>query len=159
MSYIFELLTYVGYFLLWTFVIYWVHRLAHMFKIPIVTKMHWDHHKQVNAHAIKGWHWSNFFLFNDTWRSTADLWLTEVIPTLLFCWLTGQWWLFALYYLWAALIQEAIEHNPKFNFYPWLTSGKWHLIHHSDAKKNYGVFFPIWDIIFKTSSRLKEPRS
>lgn len=60
------------------------------------------------------------------------------------------WWLFIVYYIWAAFIQEAIEHNPEFNIYPWITSGKWHLQHHTDHSKNYGVFTPIWDKIFGT---------
>lgn len=143
-------LTYIGYFLLWTLVIYWVHRFTHMFNIPFVTKMHWDHHKQVTNGNVKGLHWSNLFLFNDTWKSTADLWLTEVIPTIIFCAITGQWWILISYYLWAALIQEAVEHNPRFSIYPFLTSGKWHLVHHKDSRANFGLFHPLWDWVFGT---------
>jgi sterol desaturase/sphingolipid hydroxylase (fatty acid hydroxylase superfamily) len=58
------------------------------------------------------------------------------------------------YYLWAALVQEVIEHNPNFNLYPALTSGKWHLIHHRDNGSNFGLFFPIWDILFKTHKKI-----
>jgi sterol desaturase/sphingolipid hydroxylase (fatty acid hydroxylase superfamily) len=58
--------------------------------------------------------------------------------------------LFVFYYFWAVLIQERIEHNPNFDIYPILTSGKWHLIHHSNYDKNYGVFISLWDKIFKT---------
>jgi sterol desaturase/sphingolipid hydroxylase (fatty acid hydroxylase superfamily) len=94
------------------------------------------------------------FLFNDNWTSTFDLWITEVVPTLVFSWVTGYWWISVFYYLWAALVQETIEHNPKFNIYPYLTSGKWHLIHHRDTTYNYGLFFPIWDILFKTHKPL-----
>ena len=145
------LLACAGYFLLWTLMIYWVHRLIHMFRIPFVTEMHWDHHKQVTTDNIKGLHWSNIFLFNDTWKSTADLWLSEVIPTLLFCWAFDQWWLAIAYYLWAAFVQEAVEHNPKCDLYPLLTGGRWHLIHHSDSRVNFGLFFPVWDWLFGTA--------
>ena len=48
---------------------------------------------------------------------------------------------------------EIIEHNKKINWYPLLTSGKWHLIHHKNPNCNYGVFFPIWDIIFHTNKK------
>jgi sterol desaturase/sphingolipid hydroxylase (fatty acid hydroxylase superfamily) len=60
------------------------------------------------------------------------------------------WWLFVVYYVWAAFIQESIEHNSKFDIYPILTSGKWHMVHHHHKNYNYGVFFPIWDIVFGT---------
>lgn len=139
------------YFLSWTLLIYCMHVAVHEYNIPYVRQWHNDHHKQVTLNKVVGWHWNNLFLFNDTWKSTFDLWFTEVIPTLLFCFLTQQWWLFIVYYLWAAFIQEAIEHNKNFNIYPFLTSGKWHLIHHVHPKCNYGVFFPIWDIIFHTN--------
>jgi sterol desaturase/sphingolipid hydroxylase (fatty acid hydroxylase superfamily) len=100
------------------------------------------------------WHWNNLFLFNDTWTSTADLWITEVVPTLVFSWLTGHWWIFLFYYLWAALVQETVEHNKNFNIYPLVTSGKWHLEHHRNTKINFGLFLPVWDIVFNTHKRI-----
>jgi hypothetical protein len=60
------------------------------------------------------------------------------------------------YYVWAALIQEIIEHNPKFDLYPFLTSGKWHLIHHHNTSVNYGLFIPVWDMLFGTFKSHKE---
>jgi sterol desaturase/sphingolipid hydroxylase (fatty acid hydroxylase superfamily) len=119
-------------------------------------KYHADHHAQVTEQTITGLHWKNAFLWFDNWKSTVDQWLTEVIPTLILSAVTGHWWLFVAYYVWAAFIQEAIEHNPKVNFYPFLTSGKWHLIHHQDPNKNYGVFIPIWDLVFGTRKTLND---
>lgn len=145
-------------FLSWTFLLYWIHRLGH--HTPIVQTFHKDHHGFIST-IIKGntepndWHWSNLFLFNDNWNSTVDLWLTEVIPTLLYSWITGVWWISIFYYVWAAFIQERIEHNPNVDIYPWLTSGQWHLMHHKNPDKNYGLFFPIWDILFNTYKRHK----
>lgn len=136
------------YFLFWTFTLYWIHRIAH--NIKAFEKYHYDHHYYISNKGSNGWHWNNLFLFNDTWKSTIDLWITEVIPTLVFSFFTNQWWIFIFYYFWAALVQEIIEHNQKFNLYPFLTSGKWHLIHHQDSNKNFGLFFPIWDILFNT---------
>lgn len=138
---------FVVYFLSWTFVLYWIHRIGH--KTPLVKAWHLDHHSYIINNGSPGWHWNNLFLFNDTWTSTLDLYVTEVIPTLLFSWLTGQWWIFVFYYVWAAFFQERFEHNDDINV-PLVTSGKWHLIHHRHPTKNYGLFFPVWDIIFKT---------
>ena len=143
---------YIATFLLWTFVVYWCHRLAHM--MPFMRKFHMDHHKQVTQATIQGLNWKNVFLFFDTWNSTVDQWLTEVIPTIIISAILQQWWLLAFYYVWAAFIQEAVEHNNKINLYPFITSGRWHLIHHDYPNKNYGVFFPVWDILFNTKKDL-----
>ena len=143
----------IFHFLVWTLALYWIHRLGH--KIEFINRFHRAHHKFISA-GIKNnktpndWHWSNLFLFNDNWNSTIDLWITEVIPTLAYSWITGQWWISVFYYTWAAFIQERIEHNPTFDIHPFLTSGKWHLIHHKTPDRNYGLFFPIWDMSFGT---------
>jgi sterol desaturase/sphingolipid hydroxylase (fatty acid hydroxylase superfamily) len=141
-------MSYLLVFLLWTFTIYWMHRLAHVWK-PM-RKFHSDHHKQVTQQTITGLNWRNAFLWFDSWESTLDQWFTEVIPTVIISVVTDHWWLAIGYYVWAAFIQEAIEHNSKINLYPFLTSGKWHLIHHQDPTRNYGVFIPLWDLIFGT---------
>ena len=140
------------YFLLWTFVLYCIHRLAH--KIPVIKDWHWDHHSYIVRHGAQGWRWNNLFLYNDTNSSTLDLYATEVIPTVLFSWITGQWWIFIGYYIWAAFFQEALEHNKNINI-PIFTSGRWHLVHHRHPNKNYGLFLPIWDIFFRTHKNIK----
>ena len=132
-------------FLSWTFLLYWIHRIIH--RIPMVNKFHQDHHIYINRHGGTRWHWNNIFLYNDTWKSTADLWISEVIPTLVFSYVTGCWWLSIFYYLWAALLQEMLEHNPNFDMYPFITSG---LVHHKKQRKNFGLFIPLWDKLFKT---------
>lgn len=137
----------IVYFLSWTFILYWIHRLGH--HTPFIKQVHWNHHSYVTKNGMQGWHWNNLFLFNDTWTSTVDLYITEVIPTILFSWITGQWWIFMLYYVWAAIFQEIIEHNKKINI-PFFTSGQWHLIPHRFPNKNYSLFFPLWDILFGT---------
>ena len=113
---------------------------------------HFNHHKVINTNTIK-WNCNNLLLYNDTKESTIDLWLTEVIPTCIISYITGQWWLIIFYYLWASLIQERVEHNKDFNI-PLLTSGKWHLKHHENGECNYGLFTSIWDIVFKTNRNI-----
>jgi len=140
---------FIFYFLLWTFILYWIHRIGH--KTPIVSAYHLSHHSYVNNHEVK-WRWNNLFLYNDNVRSTIDLWITEVIPTIIFSYIFNCWYIFLFYYLWAAFLQERIEHNKNFDL-PILTSGKWHLIHHK-SPYNYGLFIPIWDIIFRTYRKL-----
>ena len=146
MAYLLTIIECSFWFLLWTFVIYWCHRVAHI--IPCVRLIHFEHHKFISTNPPPVWHWSNLFLFQDNLASTIDVWITEFIPTIIFCSITNQWWILLLFYLWSALIQEQIEHNPKFNKFPLFTSGKWHLIHHKNKNYNYGIFVPFWDMMF-----------
>ena len=143
-------MSFVLYFFMWTFCLYWVHRAAHI--LPILKTYHFNHHKVINTNTIK-WNWNNLLLYNDTKESTIDLWLTEVIPTCIISYITGQWWLIIFYYLWASLIQERVEHNKDFNI-PLLTSGKWHLKHHENGECNYALFTSTWDIVFKTNRNI-----
>lgn len=144
-------MTFIVEFLAWTFMLYLIHRAVHV--MPLIQHLHWNHHWYVSNHTMS-WHWSNLFLFNDTWISTIDLWITEVVPTVLFAWITGAWWIAVFYYLWAAILQEDLEHNANINMYP-LTSGQWHLVHHQQADKNFGVFVPVWDKLFGTEQKPK----
>jgi sterol desaturase/sphingolipid hydroxylase (fatty acid hydroxylase superfamily) len=63
-----------------------------------------------------------------------------------------SWYILLFYWCWAALLQEKLEHNPNVNVFG-CTFGKWHLEHHRTPNKNFGLFFPVWDKIFKTESK------
>jgi sterol desaturase/sphingolipid hydroxylase (fatty acid hydroxylase superfamily) len=141
------------YFLSWTLLLYWIHRITH--SVDCVKKYHLDHHRYINTNqgSKSKWEFNNLFLFNDNKNSTIDLWITEVIPTIIFCYITTAWWIFLFYYVWAAIFQETLEHKNSFNFL-WFTAGAWHLEHHKNYKKNYGLFIPIWDIIFNTNKSI-----
>lgn len=143
------------YFLSWTLLLYWVHRIAHSMKF--LKKFHLDHHRFIsrNGNSKSKWNINNLFLYNDSTYSTIDLWITEVIPTFLFALATGHWWIFLFYYIWAACFQEFLEHKKGINL-PFFTFGDWHLIHHRNFNSNYGLFFPLWDIVFRTNIKHKE---
>lgn len=138
---------FIFYFLSWTLLIYTLHRLVH--QIPALSYFHREHHRFVRENEIT-WHWSNIFLWNDNFKSTIDYWTTEVLPTLIFSVLTEQYWIMIFFYIYAAFIQERLEHNNNFNLYPFYTSGKWHVLHHTRYPCNFGIITPLWDWIFKT---------
>lgn len=138
--------------LLWTLVLYAMHRLAH--QIPVLQKIHNAHHKTIKRANISKWHWSNLFLYNDNWMSTVDLWISDIIPTIFVAIVFNAWWLVGVYYIWAAFFQEHLEHNTKINFYPF-TCGQWHMKHHLNPTCNYGLFIPLWDKIFNTEHAVK----
>ena len=142
-------------FMLWTLMIYWMHRLAHV--LPLLKKVHFGHHRTISTNRPPKWCFNNILMFQDNWISTVDVVIFELIPTVLFCLITGEWWILGLYYFWSAFIQESIEHNPNFNKYPWITSGQWHLIHHK-KECNFGLFTSIWDIVFCTNSNINIER-
>lgn len=138
-------------FLVWTLLLYWIHRLGH--KSAWLMKFHGDHHRYANQNIIR-WSWKNLFFYTDTRKSTIDLWLTEVFPTILFCVIIQSWWILAFYWIWAAFIQEIVEHNENISI-PFWSSGKWHLIHHQNPRVNFGLFFTLWDVVFNTNESVK----
>ena len=109
---------------------YWVHRLCHI--LPYLKEIHWKHHKYVNNTQPK-WMWQNIFLYSDDWNGTLDIIVTEIIPTIIFCYLTNQWWILGVYYIWTAFIQEWVEHNPNV-YLPPFSAGKTHLVHHREVR-------------------------
>ena len=145
---------YIFHYLIWTFFIYWLHRIVHV--TEWTNYYHSDHHRYITENWNNelenptGWNWTDVFLIEDTWKSTVDLWLTEVIPTILYSSITGQWWILVMYWLWSSMIDEVIEHNPKFNV-PFIAAGKWHLSHHIRDSVNFGLHTPLWDVIFRTN--------
>ena len=140
-----------AYFFLWTLLMYIMHILAH--NVPFLMYYHSDHHFQVATNNVGTWKWTNLILYIDTWETTVDQWLTEVIPTFIFSLVTGAWWIFISYYIWSATFQEMVEHNPRVDIYPFEVSGKWHLVHHEYPGKNYGIIHPLWDMVFGTAKK------
>lgn len=136
-------------FLYWSFMLYWIHRAAHV--VPWMHKIHMDHHNYI-LYNTTHWHYSNLLLFNDTWCSTLDLWITEVIPTIIFAFLFDASWIFVIYYVWTAFLQESLEHS-KLDWYPF-TAGRWHMIHHVKPNRNFSLFLPIWDKLFNTEQKI-----
>lgn len=130
----------------WTLMLYLIHRLVHC--APVFKNIHLQHHRHINFNQT-GWHYNNLFLFNDTWTCTLDLWITEVFPTIIFSAITNQWWLCVFYYVWAAFFQEDLEHNTNVDV-SFFTFGRWHMCHHKNSTKNFGLFFSVWDVVFKT---------
>jgi|APCry1669189665_1035243.scaffolds.fasta_scaffold11638_4 sterol desaturase/sphingolipid hydroxylase (fatty acid hydroxylase superfamily) len=139
----------------WTLYLYLIHRLVHI--IPMFKRIHLHHHRYALSTKIK-WHWSNLFLFNDNWIGTLDFWFTEVIPNIFFCYFFNVWWLFLLFWIYAGIIQERLEHDSKIDF-PLFTAGKWHLLHHRMYNCNFGLYITLWDKIFQTEFKLSNQQT
>jgi sterol desaturase/sphingolipid hydroxylase (fatty acid hydroxylase superfamily) len=143
------MILYILQFFGWTLLLYCLHRIAHTAYVPVLRRAHLAHHAQIRIKGTTSWHWTNLLLYTDTWAVTRDMWVTEIIPTIAYATVFNCYWIVVFYYLWAALLQEPLEHNPKLTIRPF-TAGQWHLRHHFNVYCNYGLFLPTWDILFRT---------
>lgn len=137
-------------FIGWNLLLGFIHYLAH--RIPWLWNTHSIHHQEVIDGLYNRPQWTALFLWIDSWDTTKDLWKTEYIPTIIYCFIFNCWWIGILYYIWVATVQEWIEHNPRFNLYPFISSGRYHLIHHKDPTVNFASMVPWADWIMGTSS-------
>lgn len=136
------------YFLLFSFVVYWTHRIAHNTKF--LWYFHKAHHSILYAGDYEFSWWNLVGWFND-WQATVDQWVTEIIPLLIMIYIwPGAWPIAVLYYLDGFILAEGItDHNPRINI-PGLAMGRYHLMHHQNTTVNYDQYFRLWDTIFGT---------
>lgn len=142
-----NVLEFFGYFALWTGVLYCMHRLAH--QVPWMWTLHRRHHHQIYDGSFEFSPWNLIGFYND-WPSTADQWLTEIGPSILFVILMPQSWPILVIYLIDNIFAEGItDHNPRLSL-PLLSMGRYHLRHHTNPKVNFDGFTQLWDWIFRT---------
>ncbi len=148
MAYFFEL---CGYFLLWSLIIYWTHRSAHM--IPFLWQFHHAHHQVAYNGELEFSWWNVIGWFND-WPSTLDQWITEIIPMIVFVLVFPDAWPIAvLYYIDGFILAEGLtDHNPRLEI-PGLSMGRYHLKHHANPNVNFDLYFHFWDQLFGTHYR------
>jgi len=143
-------------FLSWTFLTYWLHRLAHVkSKYNILYKLHAAHHE---VNYFKGGEKFSigylFFYFGDI-RVTFDVLLTITFPLILLTFLYPSQGLvlLAFHYLHEVFLSERLlDHNPKIKGYitHYFAWGSYHLQHHRNPRSNYSAFITLWDKIFRT---------
>ena len=143
-------ITLLGYFLLWTLVIYVMHRVAH--KAPFLWYFH-RHHHQVSYRGEWEFSWWNTLGWFNDWYSTIDQWLLEVIPTIaLITAFPDAWPIGVYYYIDGFCLAEGItDHNPRICI-PGLAMGRYHLRHHANLSVNFDQFTHFWDWVFGTKA-------
>jgi len=142
------LLRLAGYYLVWTFAIYILHRAAH--HIPILWQFHRYHHMT----SYKGqWEFSlwNLVLWFNDWHSTISQWILEVIPTIVLLVVSPEAWpIGLLYYIDGCCLSQGVTtHNPRICL-PGLAMGRYHLRHHANLRVNYDQNTHFWDWVFGT---------
>lgn len=148
----------LGLFLLWTFLVYLMHRLAHIrHKHNLFHAIHLSHHKidYLNANNRK-FKWYYFFFYFGSLNATLDVLIMLTLPAFIVYFIYPPLGIYILifHYLYEVLLSEgALDHNPAIkgritSFFAW---GEYHLTHHKTWVSNYGLVITFWDTIFKTN--------
>ncbi len=166
MDIFFEVLKFIGVYLIWNCNAYFMHRLGHLrSKYNIFYKIHIAHHKRkYNAKS----HVENvkitpatFVLWFGTFKETIDVWIVLFIPAVILAFIFGgsAWLLVFLVYFYEVFLSEGrLDHNPylvnKFilKYFAW---GQQHLEHHRDVAVNFGFHFMLYDFLFRTYKKAK----
>lgn len=151
---------FIGVILLWTLVMYWIHRLAHIHhpKNPF-WQLHRAHHAVAYLSAPSKSTWprlGQLVFWLGSWRATLDVIVTMTIPAILIAILIPRYGIFllAFHYIYELFFSEyALDHNPKIkgfitHIFAW---GDFHLLHHMTPRKNYSLIITLWDRVFQTA--------
>lgn len=154
------LLGLTGCFLLWTFVIYWLHRWSHIHhRYNPLWWIHRAHHAEpyLRQDSRPAWPTLGQFLF---WlggmRLSLDVILVMTLPLLIIAWFWPEYGipLLVFHYLYEVFLSESVlDHNPRVTgpVTRWFAWGDFHLHHHVNLKRNYGLMLCCWDWLFGTS--------
>jgi len=147
-------------FLVWTFAIYWLHRISHLtHPYNPLWQVHRAHHKIPYLSEPSGSKFpriGQFFLWLGSWRASLDVILVMTLPALLIALAIPRYGipLLVFHYVYELFCSEyALDHNPRIKgdivkYFAW---GDFHLFHHTASKNNFGLVITLWDRVFGTS--------
>jgi sterol desaturase/sphingolipid hydroxylase (fatty acid hydroxylase superfamily) len=148
-----------GCFALWTFVIYWLHRFSHIHhrRNPLWW-IHRPHHAEPYLRQDSHPSWPQFgqYLFwLGGWRLSLDVVLVMTLPLLVIAWIWPEYGipLLVFHYLYEVFLSESVlDHNPRLQgkLTHWFAWGDFHLHHHVNLKRNFGLMVCFWDWLFGT---------
>lgn len=156
-----------GVFLAWTLLMYLMHRLAHVVHpANPLWRIHLAHHRVPYLSMGDRNHWpqpGQFLFWLGSWQLSLDVLISMTLPLLLLCWFLPAegLTLLVLHYLYEVFLSETrLDHNPRIKgavtrFFAW---GHYHLYHHVNLKRNYGLIVTWWDWLFGTARMPDEHR-
>ncbi|MCE9596651.1 MAG: sterol desaturase family protein [Spirochaetia bacterium] len=143
-------------FLLWTCIIYWLHRISHIkhAKNPLWI-IHRAHHRlPYFSEAPRPWpRLGQYFFWLGNWKESLDVIFVMTIPlgllTIVFP-AQGACLLVFHYFYEVFLSESRLDHNPYLTgrwtkFFAW---GSFHLVHHVQLQKNFCLMITLWDHVF-----------
>ena len=142
----------------WLGMAYGIHRLAHW---PgawnRLHRWHRAHHAPAYLEVSRRFRWHHALLCFGSVPETLDIWLTLTLPLLLVALLLPQQGavLLLFHYVYEILFSDQrLDHNPHIRgpltrVFAW---GQYHLRHHADPRRNFGLILTVWDHVFATAS-------
>jgi len=151
------IINFTSLFLLWTFIVYLLHRLSHFkHKLNFLYFIHRYHHRvDYNIERIRKFDWRYLLFYFGGFYESLDVVCTMTLPALVLYLIFPIYggYLLTFHYLYEVFLSEGqLDHNPTItgavtNYFSW---GKYHLKHHKDVRCNYSLIVPFWDFIFGT---------
>lgn len=148
-------------FLLWTFIEYWMHRVMH-WSHPLnpLFDIHRSHHlTPMSVLTDKKYRWPKlmyFFFYFENVHETVEIIVGETIPAICiyFCDPECGFWLLVFHYIYEILATDSLlEHNAEItskSIIKYAAVGQFHLEHHRIPSYNYGFTITLWDHVFGT---------
>lgn len=144
-------------FLLWTLLVYLMHRLAHWrSKYNFLYQIHLTHHKVDYLNPVnRSFKWFYLLFYFGGLYETLDVILILTLPALIVYFINPNTGIYLLvfHYMYEVFLSEGfLDHNPNVtgSITRYLSWGKYHLGHHRNWKKNYSLMITLWDYIFGT---------
>jgi sterol desaturase/sphingolipid hydroxylase (fatty acid hydroxylase superfamily) len=142
----------------WLGMAYGIHRLAH-WPSPWnhLHRWHRAHHAPAYLDEVRRFRWHHALLCFSSVPETLDVWFTLTLPVLLVALLLPQQGavLLLFHYVYEILFSDQrLDHNPRIHgpltrAFAW---GQYHLHHHADPRRNFGLILTVWDHVFATAS-------
>jgi sterol desaturase/sphingolipid hydroxylase (fatty acid hydroxylase superfamily) len=151
--------------LAWTAIAYGIHRLAHLGgRWNLLHTLHRAHHAPGYLLRPRPLRWHHLLFWFDTTAETLDVWFTLTLPALLIAALFPAQGpaLLSLHYLYEILLSDGrLDHNPaiKGPITRVLACGTYHLQHHSNPNRHYGLILTLWDHVFGSTACGRDPKS
>jgi len=145
---------------LWTFAIYWLHRFSHIHhRYNPLWWIHRAHHAEPYLRADSRPQWpklGQYFFWLGGWRLSLDVVLVMTLPLLIIAWMQPQYGvpLLVFHYFYEVFLSESVlDHNPRITnrYTRWFAWGDFHLHHHVNLKRNFGLMCGFWDFLFATA--------
>lgn len=143
--------------LAWTALGYAIHRLAHHSgEWNLLARLHRAHHAPAYLSTPRPLRCHHLLFWFDTRAETMDVWITLTLPALLIAALLPAQGpaLLALHYLYEILLSDGrFDHNPAIDgaITRVLACGTYHLEHHRQPQRHFGLILTLWDHIFRTA--------
>jgi sterol desaturase/sphingolipid hydroxylase (fatty acid hydroxylase superfamily) len=141
---------------IWLGMAYGIHRLAHWSRPwNRLHLWHRAHHAPSYLEEPRRFRWHHALLCFGSVPETLDIWVTLTLPLLLVALLLPQQGalLLLFHYVYEILFSDQrLDHNPRIRgpltrVFAW---GQYHLHHHADPRRNFGLILTVWDHVFAT---------